>query len=98
MNFVRVSAEAETDVGEATEWYEGQRRGLGIEFLLELDAAVERAALNPQACAVQYRGARRVLLRRFPYSVYYLVDADAIEVFGVLHQQRIPAAWQSRLS
>ena len=95
---MRIRPEAASDVGEAVEWYEDQRPGLGIEFVLELDAAIERAALNPEAYAIQYQGARRVLIRRFPYSVYYLVDAGAIEIFGVLHQHRIPRAWQSRLS
>ena len=98
MNLVRIRPEAASDVGEAVEWYEGQRPGLGVEFVLELDAAIERAALNPEAYAIRYQGARRVLIRRFPYSVYYLVEAAAIEIFGVLHQHRVPEAWQSRLS
>ena len=78
--------------------YEAQRAGLGVEFVLELDAAIERAAVNPEAYAIQYHGARRVLIRRFPYSVYYLVESGAVEIIGVLHQHRLPQAWQSRLS
>jgi plasmid stabilization system protein ParE len=98
LNLVRIRPEAIADVGEAVEWYEAQRAGLGTEFLLELDAAIERAALDPEAYAVKHRDARRVLVRRFPYSVYYLIEPGAIEVFGVLHQHRVPRAWQSRLS
>ena len=98
MNLVRIRPEAAGDIGEAIEWYEGQRPGLGIEFVLELDAAIDRAVLNPEAYAIQYQDARRVLIRRFPYSVYYVVEASAIEIFGVLHQHRVPQAWQSRLS
>jgi plasmid stabilization system protein ParE len=98
LNRVQVRPEAATDVSEAVAWHEVQWPGLGIEFLLELDAAIERAAINPEAYAVQYNGARRVLLRRFPYSAYYLVEPDVIQIFGVLHQHRIPQSWQSRLS
>ena len=97
LNLVRIRPGATADVDDAVEWYEAQRAGLGSEFVLELDAAIERAALNPDVYAVQYQGARRVLLRRFPYSVYYLIEAGAIEVFGVLDQHRVHRAWQSRL-
>ena len=69
---IRLRPEATDDIDEAVAWYEDQRLGLGVELLLELDAAFERAALNPLSYAVQHLGARRVLLHRFPYSVYYL--------------------------
>ena len=95
---IRLRPEATDDIGKAVAWYEDQRPGLGVEFLLELDAAIERAATNPQSYALQHLGARRVLLQRFPYSVYFLVEPDAVEIFGVLHQQRIPLSWQSRLT
>jgi hypothetical protein len=44
---IQPSAEAEAD--EAAAWYEARQRGLRIEFLLELDAAIERAAETPVA-------------------------------------------------
>ena len=64
LNSARIQPSAFADVAEAAEWYEGQRPGLGIEFILELDAAIERAAESPQAYARQYRDARRVLMRK----------------------------------
>ena len=39
---VQLLPEAEREVEEAFRWYEGQRRGLGLEFLLAFDAAVGR--------------------------------------------------------
>jgi plasmid stabilization system protein ParE len=36
------------------------------------------------------------LLRRFPYSVYFLDREDAVVVFAVLHQHRNPTEWQRR--
>jgi len=70
LNRVRIQSRAAADVERAAGWYEAQRAGLGIEFILELDAAVERASETPESYALQYRDARRVLLRRFPYAVY----------------------------
>jgi plasmid stabilization system protein ParE len=94
---VRVQPAAATDAAEAAGWYEAQRPELGIEFVLELDAAIERAAQSPEAYARQHRDARRVLLRRFPYAVYFVLEGGVVEIFAVLHQHRAPGRWQSRL-
>jgi len=93
---VNVQPRAEAEADEAAAWYEAQQPGLGIEFLLELDAAIEKAAEAPLAYRTIFREVRRVLLRRFPYSVYFLFERELIEVFAVLHQQRAPSRWQSR--
>lgn len=74
MKRVNVQPEAEAEVREAASWYESQRPGLGLEFLLELDAAIERAAESPNAYAPQYAGVRRALSRRFPYAIYFVYE------------------------
>jgi len=94
---VNVQPGAEADADEAAAWYEAQQAGLGIEFVLELDAAIERAAETPLGYEPQFRNVRRVLLRRFPYAVYFVLERDLIDVFAVSHQQRAPVRWQSRL-
>lgn len=96
MTRVNIQPQASAEALESAKWYEDQRSGLGIEFLLELDAAIERGAENPGLYAVQHRQVRRVLLRRFPYAVYFVFDGDMIEVFAILHQQRAPSSWQRR--
>lgn len=97
MKPVNIQAAAEAEADEAAVWYEAEQPGLGIVFLLELDAAIERAAENPLAYAPVFLEARRVLVRRFPYAVYFFYDHKIVEIFGVLHQQRASAHWQSRV-
>ena len=41
---------------------------------------------------------RRALLRRFPYSLYFQVTEEMIEVIAILHQHRNPRTWQQRIS
>jgi len=96
LNKINVQPQARAEVEEAAVWYERQRPGLGIEFILELDAAIERAAASPDIYSRQYREARRVLLRRFPYAVYFVYEDKVVEVFAVLHQRREPSRWRSR--
>jgi plasmid stabilization system protein ParE len=69
---VNVQPRADAEADEAATWYEAEQPGLGVEFLLELDAAIERAAESPLAYARVCLDARRVLMRRFPFAVYFL--------------------------
>ena len=88
---------AETDVREAALWYEDKRGGLGSEFVLELDALYERTLQNPRLFPEIGEGARRALLRRFPYAIYFVAGEEVIVVIAVLHQHRRPEAWRARI-
>jgi plasmid stabilization system protein ParE len=94
---VNVQPRAEAEADEAAAWYEAEQPGLGIEFLLELDAAIERAAEAPLIYAQVFMDARRVLMRRFPFAVYFLYEHDVVEVFAILHQRRASSLWQARV-
>jgi plasmid stabilization system protein ParE len=93
---VVLRAEAEEDLEEARDWYEDQRPGLGVEFLAEVDAAIYRLADAPQRFPEVHGSLRRGLLRRFPYAIYFLAEADRIVIVAILHQRRNPAAWNQR--
>jgi plasmid stabilization system protein ParE len=58
---------------------------LGKDFVRMVDAAFAGITRQPLLFPPVHRGLRRVLLRRFPYAVYYRVDDDAIRVIAVLH-------------
>ena len=88
---------AEDDLVAARAWYEGRRAGLGDEFIEQVDVAFARIQRMPLVPAVKHRDARRVLLKRFPYAVFYHVDDDQITVLAVYHTSRDPQGWQSRV-
>jgi plasmid stabilization system protein ParE len=94
----RIVAEtrAENDVRSAFAWYENERVGLGTEFLEEIRAAYRRVVSGPFGYQRLEQGVRRARRRRFPYSVYFAVEADMIRVIAVLHTSRHPSAWQQR--
>lgn len=94
---LRVRPIAEADVREAAFWYEGKRGGLGAEFVLELDSLYERVLQNPRQFPEIGEGARRALLRRFPYTIYFIAGDEAVTVIAVLHQHRRPEAWRARV-
>jgi plasmid stabilization system protein ParE len=68
---LRVALEAEQDIADAYGWYERQRIGLGEEFLSRVDASIQNILRNPELHRVVYETYRRILVRRFPYAIFY---------------------------
>jgi plasmid stabilization system protein ParE len=91
-----VRREAEAEIVEAFNWYESKRVGLGREFVEEIDAAFVRTTETPDAFPVVYRGLRRLVLRRFPYVIYFRLEEDVVQVVGVLHGRRNRTALRRR--
>ena len=88
---------AKGDIRAAAQRYELQRPGLGREFVTQVDATLSRVADNPLQHQVLHREARRAIVRRFPYGVFYRIEASNIVVFCVSHLHRNPAAWKARV-
>ena len=93
---VIVSPEAENDLKEAFSWYEDNRTGLGYDFLLQVDAGINFINRNPEIHPIEYRGARKHLIKRFPYKIIYLVEEERIIVLAVLHSKRSPDLMKKR--
>ena len=87
----RASANAELVAAKA--WYEQQRHGLGDEFARSLESAINRIARNPFAAPAVFPNVRRVLLKRFPYSVFYTVNGDNLLELSCLHTRRAAVDW-----
>jgi plasmid stabilization system protein ParE len=91
-----IRPEAEAELAEAFDWYEQRVPGLGEDFLVAFDVALSSILSNPLQHPVLHRGIRRVLTRRFPYQVLFLMEGDAITVIAVFHGARDPKSWQDR--
>ena len=89
--------EARGDVMQARDWYERQSAGLGSEFVRALEAAVAAAQRSRDAFPSILGDFRRVLLRRFPYSLVYQLEGDAMVVLACFHQRRNPSTLGNRL-
>lgn len=93
---VIVRPEAAHEIQEAFDWYEGRSEGLGLEFLRVADACLSGVQRNPTSYQIVHEQARRALLRKFPYALFYLISEDAIIVVACFHIKRSPADWQRR--
>ena len=87
---------AEADISEAARWDARRSPGLGAEFLRAVDVTLAEIARTPERYPLVRGRARRALLRRFPYAVYFVATPDLVSVFACLHARRDPRRWRER--
>lgn len=85
---VLIRPAADADLVAGRDWYEQRRVGLGQEFLDERAGALRELAQNPEHPRLYYRYFRRVLLRHFPFKIFYQVIGPRIVIFRVLHAKQ----------
>ena len=93
----RFLAAAYGDVESAYFWYERQHSGLGTEFIRTVEAAIAAASAFPDAYPIVHRDARRVLVQRFPFCLFYRLDSDGVILIACLHAARDPELSLSRI-
>ncbi len=94
---VIVGPEAEEDLKAAFSWYEDNRKGLGYDFLFQVDAGINFIERNPEIHPIEYKGTRKHLIKRFPYKIIYLVEEEKIIILAVLHGRRKPDLTKKRI-
>jgi len=91
-----IRPEAEAEIAEAFDYYAAAAEGLGDSFLRAVEACLAAIERSPAQYALAHKNVRRALLRRFPYSVFYVVEQEQIVVLACFHARRDPKQWQRR--
>lgn len=95
---IRLLASARNDIREIGFTYHAERPVLGDEFLDELKEVLAGISEMPLSFPKITSHARRALLERFPYAVYFELAANrSIVVVGVFHQRRDPRTIARRI-
>ncbi|HEV8132341.1 MAG TPA: type II toxin-antitoxin system RelE/ParE family toxin [Acidobacteriota bacterium] len=89
--------EALQEAEDAARWYAERSTVAAIGFAEELDVAAAQIENSPTTWPIHEHNTRRFLLRRFPYSVVYRVDATRVVIVAVAHAHRRPGYWRDRL-
>ena len=93
---VKLSSDAERDIAEGYEFYEGQAAGLGSYFRDCIVADIESLSFHGGIHQMSY-GYHRMLAKRFPFSIYYERGGDVITVVAALDARRDPSWIRDRL-
>ena len=87
---------ARNEFDEAVAWYEGERVGLGLEFKEAVATVLGRIAATPLIFRAIRGPVRRAVVRRFPYTIHFIVEADRVVVLAVYHASRDPRSVAQR--
>ena len=93
---VMVLEEALTDLADGYRFYERQSEGLGTYFLDSLWSDMDSLCFFGGIHALHF-GYFRMLSKRFPFAVYYRIDADVVRVRAILDCRRNPAWIRKKL-
>ena len=87
--------EALEDLFETKAWYASRDQTLQQAFVEAFSVAVEWIAQDPDLFPCVYGTVCRLVVRRFPYAVYFREVGDEIIVLAV-HGRQDPRRWHSR--
>ena len=93
---IRLLDGAKEDLRNGLFFYERQSPGLGDRFLDAIEAEVQTLALYA-GIHLKVEGFYRMLIRRFPFALYYLIDDDTIAIYAILDCRRDPNGLRKRL-
>jgi plasmid stabilization system protein ParE len=91
-----VRAQARAEIDDAFEWYRERSPTAAADFLAVVDDALREIAEDPERFPVVHGRLRRIVLRRFPYALYYKIFPRTVSIVGVIHGHRHPDTWLSR--
>jgi plasmid stabilization system protein ParE len=87
---------AEGDLADAFQFYETQGAGLGVYFMESLFSDIDSLRLYGGIHRKVF-GYHRLLSKRFPYAVYYSLEAETLLVQAILDCRRDPQRTQKKL-
>ena len=93
----RFHPQAWQEVEAAESWYRQRSDEASVGFLSEIYDALENLTLWPQRWPSYQYGTRRFVLHRFPFSIIYREEPDAVSVIAIAHHKRRPGYWKDRL-
>ena len=94
---VRLTSAALQDLALAERWYLDEAPHVLASFEEEIDGAFGRISDRPELYQTVELTVRRAPVRKFPFSVFYRILPEWIEVIAILHQSRDPRTWQRRV-
>ena len=83
---------------EAAEWYRDRSHQAAERFIAEVETAIQAICAAPENYQPVGEGVRVFRLKRFPFRIYYLPEADAFTIYAVMHERRRPEYWRGRLA
>jgi len=100
INRLVIEPEAEAELEDAAEHYEGAVPGLGLEFVTEMRQRTRDVLETPQRFP-PFGGVDGVQcahsVRRFPHLIVYMNVANTVYILAYMHPRKRPGYWADRM-
>ena len=93
---IKILTEAQNDIAKAILFYEKQKENLGKYFLDSIMSDIESLYIY-YGIHFRVRNYFRLLLKRFPFAIYYKFDQNFIYIYAVLDCRQNPIFLNQRL-
>jgi toxin ParE1/3/4 len=90
---------AQGEYRAALAWYASKSLDAATDFASAIGSGLRGIRETPEAWP-SWRGRRDVrarVMRRFPYTILYVIRDEGVVVVAVAHQHRAPGYWLTRL-
>jgi plasmid stabilization system protein ParE len=94
---LRIHPFAEFDMNHAKGWYNLKSENLGNEFMSEVELTVSQILNNPYQFPRVTINTRKAVINRFPYSIFYQIGFNTIDLYAIFHNSRNPIIWKQRV-
>jgi hypothetical protein len=86
---IRLSTDAIRDIADGAKFYDSIQLGVGDYFYDSTIADIQSLVLHAGIHRIVF-DYHRMLMRRFPFAVYYLIENGEVQVWRVLDCRRNP--------
>jgi plasmid stabilization system protein ParE len=90
--------QADRDIQTAFERYESYQAGRGEVFMRQLDVALTLLRYHPEIAPVYLGPYRRMLVRDFPYGIFYQVQPTRLIIAAIMDLRQDPQTIRKKLS
>ncbi len=95
---VRFLSPAQEEIAHSAFYYLQASPQAAFDFEEEIERAAHAIAQNPTLYKVDTSSGHRVkLLDKFPFSLYYRIVGDEIQITSAAHHARLPGYWHNRI-
>ena len=101
MNYMLIfTNESQDDLRNGFLWYEEKRVGLGVDFMLAIEATLRVIERNPftySEAPTNMPNIRRAIVFKFSYSIFYSVIDQSVIILAVVSSKQDTAVWKARI-
>ncbi len=87
---------ASEDYAAAFAWYHARGPKIASDFESEIDRGIRLISRHPLRWPKFDEQRRRLIVRKFPYSIIYELHGDDAVVLAIAHGKRRPYYWRER--